>query len=149
MSELDNYTGWVSGHSEITTDTSTTSTTLTTGGTTETLNIDTSDHTFSVTQESGDITFVVGTGINPTKEMIRICTNGDIYIRGVKTINDIQVYKGICRFLNHTNAEAVDADELEQILKSRDYKKFYREHHKKHAQPGQTFIDYIRKQQNE
>ena len=149
MSELDNYTGSASRYSETSTDTSLTSTTLTTG-TTETLsfaatNIDNQE--FSIGQEPQAIDFDFGgTSVYP---LLSIRENGDIFVRGKKIINDMQVYDALLRWCVHMNPKAVNANELEQILKSRDYKKFYREHHKKHAQPGQTFIDYIRKQQNE
>lgn len=95
-----------------------------------------------------DITFHVGNNLNQ-QEILKLCENGDIFVDGKKIVNDIQVHKALLRWSSHMNAEAVDADELEQILRSTEYKRFYRLEHRKHQQPGQTFIDYVRKCQHE
>ena len=105
----------------------------------------TSSGELSIVQPEQNIAFNLG---DKEPAILELHENGEIFVHGKKIANDIQVYRALQRWSVHTNAEAVNADELEEILKSKDYQRFYRNNHRKHKQPGQTFIDYFRKRQN-
>lgn len=45
-------------------------------------------------ESKGDITCFI-----KDKEMLKICNNGDFYVKGKKVINDIDVYKGFKAWL--------------------------------------------------
>ncbi len=56
--------------------------------------------------EANGITFSVKDG----EEMIKLCRNGDIYIRGKLTINDLEVVEGMREFLKKAMSQQIKED---------------------------------------
>lgn len=52
----------------------------------------------------GDILFSVG-----EIEMLRLCSNGDIYVKGRLTTNDLETVEGFKEFVLHAKSERLDA----------------------------------------
>lgn len=55
--------------------------------------------TFSFNAPPADVLFSVDNG---RKEMLKICENGDFFVKGKKVVNDKQVYEGFIKFLKES-----------------------------------------------